>query len=638
MKLHIDVQNLPGVLARKVVVAFAFLFVASAFASPSGWIVEEVARGDSWVSPYWGYCAPKIAFDGSAYYTVGLWGDSPETSHGVVYKRRDGGWVKGAELAGVYQPPLVLLDASGRVIVVYNQWEKPIIILRGKTPGAIDDFETLPPHPDMTNAFYPGVAIRGDTLYFAFCSTPSYTMYISSLDLATLTWSPLATMQEGQVETKPKTAWTYPILVPDEQGVHVIATNCPDGGDENSYNIVWYLYYRIGEVAPALRERVAESPVGNIAYATDMTVDASGQVHVMHMYNVHKYGDPLPADSEPAGTYHSWRDANGAWKREFIAPSTIAALYRGENEVGTVLTIGGVLSKRSVTQTAKPGALIAPEQLPGAPGFFDVISPCSGSNLSKGLAVVLDSLPSPTDKPTSRVLLAALPLRRVGSNAMINGDFAQWDSYTGESVTTTTVGVPADSIPKHWYGGPGVGATATYDVIKRGTNDADSPERFLRVSWSVAPENWGEEHHKGAVRYTFLEYFGIQDVHRFAGKTVLLRFRARCSEAGIDLVPIMWHSYDAKTPGIVAVKGKGYELFESSGAPGKAAVAEGAPNPNAVCKLETDWQTFEKVLTLPSTGGKSITDGHYTGVGFDLTVGKPIAVDLANVELYELAP
>lgn len=614
------------------------LATVAAHPDPCGWIVSEVARGDSWVSPYWGYCAPKIAFDGTAYYTVGLWGDSPESSHGVVYKRERGAWVKGVELPGIYQPPVVLLDSSGRVIVIYNQWEKPVIILRGRTPGTIQEFDTLPPPPEMTNAFYPGAAIRGDTLYFAFCSTPSYTMYLSSLDLGTLTWSPLITMQEGQLETKPKTAWTYPILVPDKTGVHVVASNCPDGGDENSYNIVWYLHYRHGESTPAIRERVAESPVGNIAYASDMTVDSLGQVHVLHMFNVHKYGEPLSADSEPSGTYHSWRDFSGAWHRTPIAPSTIASFEADASNIAAVLAFNGVLSRRFLNENADPFPVVAPERLPGGPGFFDALSPSSGSNCAKGLALVTDALPSPADKPTSRVLLAVLPLNPVGGNAMLNGDFAQWDSFAGGGVTTTSVGVPAGSIPNHWYGGPGVGATATYDVIKRMNDDPDdAPERFLRVFWSMPPtSDWGEAHHKGIQRYTFLEYFGPQDVHRFAGKSALLRFRARCSEDGVNLIPIMWHSYDAKTPGLVAVKGKGYELFESSGAPGTVAVAQGVPNANATCALTTAWQSFEKIFTLPSTEGKSITEGHYTGVGFDLTVGKSIAVDLANIELYEL--
>ena len=622
---------------RAIAIAGLLFSTLTVQAEPSGWIVSEVARGDSWVSPYWGYCAPKIATDGNAYYTVGLWGDSPETSHGIVYKRQEGVWIKGAELVGVYQPPVVMLDSSGRVVVIYNQWEKPVYILRGRSPGTIDAFDTLPPHPDMSNAFYPGAAIQGDTLYFAFCSTPSYTMYLSSLDLGTLKWSPLITMQEGQIEKKPKTAWTYPILLPDANGVHVVASNCPDGGDENSYNIVWYLYYRRGELAPAIRERVAESPVGNTAYATDMSVDSEGQVHVLHMFNVHNYGEPLPSGAEPAGTYHSWRTADGTWQRERIAPATIASFYTNEKKLTAVLTVGGILQRLSMANNGEPQPLVAPEQLPGAPGFVDVLSPSSGSNLSKGLAFVADALPSPSDKPTSRVLLAVLPLNSVGENAMINGNFAQWDSYSGKGVTTTTVGVPSGSIPNLWYGGPGVGATATYDVIKRTESDPrEAPERFLRVSWSTPPENWGEEHHKGVQRYTFLEYFGIQDVYRFAGKSVLLRFKARCSEDGVDLIPIMWHSYDAETPGIVAVKGKGYELFESSGVAGTVAVAQGAPNANAGCTMKTEWRSFEKILSLPATDGKSITKGHYTGVGFDLTIGKKIAVDLADIELYEL--
>ena len=45
--------------------------------------VTEIARGHSWVSPYWGYNTPKIVFDGKTYYTVGLWGMKPESAEGA---------------------------------------------------------------------------------------------------------------------------------------------------------------------------------------------------------------------------------------------------------------------------------------------------------------------------------------------------------------------------------------------------------------------------------------------------------------------------------------------------------------------------------------------------------------------------
>ena len=227
--------------------------------------------------------------------------------------------------------------------------------------------------------------------------------------------------------------------------------------------------------------------------------------------------------------------------------------------------------------------------------------------------------------------------RELPHNAVVNGDFAIWNGYKG-GVTTTTQGVPPNAIPLHWYGGPGVGATATYDVVDFPPGQQDvpgNPKRHLRVTWSVPPPNaWGEDQHKGQTRYTFLEYFGIQDVRAFAGETVTISFHARVDKGDLRMAPIMWHSYDASTPGIVGVKGKGYELFEPSDAPGKVAVAQGEPSPYGVCLLTPQWQRFERTIVLPSTEGKSITPGHYTGVGFDIVqqIG-PIAVDIADVQV-----
>ncbi len=174
-----------------------------------------------------------------------------------------------------------------------------------------------------------------------------------------------------------------------------------------------------------------------------------------------------------------------------------------------------------------------------------------------------------------------------------NGDFSSWPGYSGKGVTTTSVGVPPNSIPEHWYGGPGIGATATYDVAPFAAGQTDvpgNPKQHLRVTWHKPPsDDWpGEAHHVPDYRCSFLENFSIKDVRRYAGQTLALSFYGRAIGNPVDVIPIMWHSYDAETPGIVAVKGKGYELFEPSGKPGVVAVAQGAPAAEA--RLSSDRQ------------------------------------------------
>ncbi|MCC6694961.1 MAG: hypothetical protein IT365_04930 [Candidatus Hydrogenedentes bacterium] len=241
----------------------------------------------------------------------------------------------------------------------------------------------------------------------------------------------------------------------------------------------------------------------------------------------------------------------------------------------------------------------------------------------------------------SACLAEAAEMAEPGENLVRNGNFLAWDTYSGKGVTTTSVGVPPNSLPKDWYGGPGVGATATYDVVPFSPGQTDvpgNPERFFRVSWSVSPtKDWpGEAHHQPAFRFTFLEYFGMGDVHLLEGKTAICSFYARTNEGSVDIVPLLWHSYDANTPGIAGVKGKGYELFESSGKPGVVTVAQGAPNPEAVCRLTSRWQRFEKRIALPGTQNKSVTPGNYTGVGFDLVAREVNTIDLAEIRVVPL--
>lgn len=235
------------------------------------------------------------------------------------------------------------------------------------------------------------------------------------------------------------------------------------------------------------------------------------------------------------------------------------------------------------------------------------------------------------------VFLLAAPL---GENVIVNGDFSDWPAYTGKGLTTTSAGVDRSKFLTHWYGGPGSGATATYDVVPFPAGQTDvpgEPKQHLRVAWT-APPTAGEDQHNEAIRWTFLEYFGLQDVWLFSGQTVLLSFYARIKssdpDATLPVVPIMWHSYDPANP----VKGEGYQLFESSGESGAVAVAQGPPDPKAIQILTTSWQRFEATIALPDVSAKKITPGHYTGLGFDMVTRAAPTIDIANVEARAVAP
>lgn len=373
--------------------------------------VVEIARGHSWVSPYWGYSAPKIAFDGSTYYTTGLWGDAPDSAAGVIYKFTGDAWTETYRFPGVYQPAVLLLDSERRLIVIYSRQEQPAVFLRAYKSGTADRFAELPPPPDMQNAFYIGAAIQNDHLYVAYVTTPTYSMYLAVCDLARLVWERSVLVSEGQVSEKPKTAWTYPILIPAQTGLHLVASNCPDGGEGNTYNQVRYTFLPRNSSRQIRHELVAESPVGCNAYAMDAVVDRAGDVHVVHMWNVRKYGPDVSSDLPTPGVYHARRSAaTGAWRHTRIADVCIAGLYRDADGLSAAAQESGTITLRrwdAETETwNQAGAVCDRAAAPVPPAFMDLIHAAGGSDMSRGLAIVTDGI---VPESGERVLWALLP-------------------------------------------------------------------------------------------------------------------------------------------------------------------------------------------------------------------------------------
>lgn len=372
----------------------------------------EVAHGHSWVSPYWGYSAPKIVCDGSSYFTAGLWGAKPETAEGVVYCFDGTTWSESRRFPGIYQPITLVLDKAGHLIVAYTRQAEPVCLFRSKTPGAIDTWEALPSPPDMSNAYYIGLAIYGDKLFLAYLQTPEYNLYVSTLDLGTGRWSPRMLVSAGQTDQKPKTAWTYPILYPVAEGLHLVASNSPDGGEGNTYDKVWHLFFPYEADAPSVCELVAETPIGHITFATDFAVDDAGTCHILFMWNQHVYGAELPTGSPPAGTYHAWRDNDdGKWVRTHIEAVGIAGFAVLGDGLYAATVHNTLFRWAGSTMGWQPsGRLWDPAVFPGTPGFFDTISRASGSDVRRGLALVVDSLlPAGDDAAPERVLKAVLP-------------------------------------------------------------------------------------------------------------------------------------------------------------------------------------------------------------------------------------
>lgn len=378
-------------------------------------ILTEVARGSSWVSPYWGYNTPKLVSSGENFFTVGIWGDTPETAYGVVYVFERGAWRAGCRLNDIYQPPSVLLDPEGRLITAYTRQERPPVFLRSPMPGEGDRLDPLPSPPGTDSAYYLGAAVRDATLYIAYSVYPSYSLFLRRLDLDSLEWSPPVLVSEGQALHPPKTAWVYPILTPDPRGVHLIASNCPDGSAGNTYNQIWHLYRpdHCGEPQPP--GLVAESPVGSNAYAMDTALDPDGTVHVVHMWNVHVYGPPLPEDAVDPGLYVSRRDpVSGLWSQDRLGPAAMGAgFHQGRDGLSVLAPHAGAIAQWRLERTT--GRWSAAENLPfvgaipAGPSFMDVLSRAGGGYVFDSPSMVADGLLATGE----RVLWAVLPCRKV---------------------------------------------------------------------------------------------------------------------------------------------------------------------------------------------------------------------------------
>jgi len=397
-------RRLPAIL----LCAVAAYLETPAFADGSDTRIDEIARGHSWVSPYWGYSTPKIVCDGETYYTTGLWGDTPDTSEGVVYRFEAGRWRDVLHLPGIYQPATLLVDGEGRVLVIHTRKEKPVRILRSAKRNEWDD---LPLSAGMPNAYYVGAACSGRHVFLAYLDGLTNSMFLTTLDLVPSVWQEPHVIQEGQTHRKPKTAWTYPILAPTQKGLHLVASNSPDGGEGNTYNQVWYLFFPKDSLEPSIRELVADSPLGHVAYALDLFVDHGGNVHIAMFRHQRVYGEPVPEGAPAAGTYHARRNPEtGVWTHGLLSPYALTGFHEDADGLMAVTAQHGTFIPyrwhREQSSWKEMPPLCEPGNVPAAPGFMDVISPYSGSRI-RGLAIVTDGFTS--DNKDERILWSLLP-------------------------------------------------------------------------------------------------------------------------------------------------------------------------------------------------------------------------------------
>ena len=299
--------------------------LAAAWAGP-GWAqvdvrLSKIDEGVAWVSPYWGYNAPKLIFDGTAYYTLGLWGAEQATARGAIYKLENGQWRRGYTWDGLnYQPGLLLLDGQQRLILIYPTLNGPPVVLRAAEPGQIDRFEPLPA-PPSGKAGYMGAGIRAERLVIAYIGDPAtYTFQLAVLDLAAQTWDGPFVLAPAQRRDEPFTTWLYPIVQPDATGIHLLVSNQPD--PTARYDRILYMHLPYAPAAPAQPEVIAQ---GAMAFGEAMLQTPDGRIYVTAQYQ--------PDEEATNQLYIFQRDPQArAWSGQALSPSQVAAVFHAPGE------------------------------------------------------------------------------------------------------------------------------------------------------------------------------------------------------------------------------------------------------------------------------------------------------------------
>ena len=295
--------------------------------------IKKVAdtASNSWVSSFWGHTAPKLAYDGSAYYTVslsGLYG----AATGAVYKYQGGVWTKGYEWTLNYQPPMIMVDATGRLVIVYANapWSSPTI-LRSTTPGNINAFTPINAST-ISWAGYMGAAMHGNKLVLGYINHPdTYSFWVAAVDVSTGVWTaPKMLAQHLPAAPEPQVSWLYPTIVPRADGFHMVVMNNADAN--NLYNELKYmkLDYSLNYlISPETVDIVPPPYITNFVSHDSMIVGSDNAVYVMGR-NINGGVNDTLVHRRDAGT--------GAWTHTSLAPlgfsSSYTAIFEGPAEPG----------------------------------------------------------------------------------------------------------------------------------------------------------------------------------------------------------------------------------------------------------------------------------------------------------------
>ncbi len=290
--------------------------------------LSRIDSGVASVSPFWGYNAAKLVFDGEHFYTMGRWGPHKDTGTGVVYRKGRDGWEEYVNLDGLHhQPGMLLLDAKQRMVIVHARIGAGPRIAHQRRRGSPRGFTEIALPGGLDRAGYIGAAMDGNRLILGYIGAPGqYSFNVAWVDLYTETWSGPFLLAREQRSKEPWTTWLYPLIVPEDDGFHLVVSN--NAYRSPYYNRISYLFVRFDDPTSSVAEVVSEvfPWTGNLAFAQAIWRAADGTMFVTATHRPDGAKNQLLLYRRDPGTRR--------WEAETAGRAGIAAVFENPARPG----------------------------------------------------------------------------------------------------------------------------------------------------------------------------------------------------------------------------------------------------------------------------------------------------------------
>jgi hypothetical protein len=307
--------------------------------------VETVATSRSWVSPCWGYNAPKVVRNGKGeVWALNFFGRYPRASAQVFKRRAGGGWTPGKVFPGNYQPAMIFLDHEGRLNLIQNSETEPVQHFRSTDDENLNNFRLVASGNGLKDGrgWYLGVGVRGATVYLSYI-TLGYDLYLTWKGVKDAAWHKPVLLNHGEVnQVSGNKSWLYPRFYFHGGRGYIAVSGTADGSVHNTYDKIHLVTFPPRNPERFESEEVYEGPAGYYTYCYDMVVAPDGTVACGFTTGEHKYG-PEQASALPPGLYVAVKSPGARrWGVHQVDDhrGTISLDYSAAGELYTLVTRG----------------------------------------------------------------------------------------------------------------------------------------------------------------------------------------------------------------------------------------------------------------------------------------------------------